>query len=141
MPPSKEPKVKESPEDIELTNPSWSFYKCDEDGRWAFAKNKLGNVFWEKIVPRLKGFETQRWCDFSGPKKDSHFISVNDLNKCAQDRLKHLKITEESIFSLRIEGKLRVYGLRPKSSLVILWYDDGHGDNDTCVCRSKKKHT
>lgn len=26
-------------------------------------------------------------------------------------------------------------------SPTTIWFDKDHGDNDTCVCRSKKKHT
>lgn len=26
-------------------------------------------------------------------------------------------------------------------SMVFAWYDDDHGDNNKCVCRSRLKHT
>jgi hypothetical protein len=138
---SKTPKNKENPESVNTSKPSWAFYRCDKEGRWAFTQDRLQIIFWNKILPRLKDLEQQRWCDFSGPKKESHFVATSTLNDCAQKRLEELGIVEDEIFSLRLENRMRIYGLRPKSTLIILWYDENHGDNDSCVCRSYKKHT
>jgi hypothetical protein len=137
----KVPRIKENPDSINSMSPSWNFSRCDKEGRWAFTEDKMNKVFWEKLLPRLQSYEQQSWLEFSGPDKESHFIKIDQLNKCAQQRLEELKINEEEIFSLRIEGKIRLYGLRHKATLIILWYDDDHGDNDTSVCRSHKKHT
>ena len=90
-------------------------------------------------MPKLQSYEQQTWGEIEGKK--NHFIDVETLNKCAQDRLEELKIIEDQIFSLRLNGSLRIYGLRPKSALIILWYDNNHGNNNTCVCRSNLKHT
>ena len=73
--------------------------------------------------------------------KQNHYIDVGSLNKIARDRLADLQIEAEDICSLRLGGKLRLYGLLIGSVYHILWYDDSHGDSDTCVCRSKLKHT
>ncbi|MHB1313947.1 MAG: hypothetical protein ACYCX2_00505 [Christensenellales bacterium] len=96
--------------------------------------------FWNKVLLRLQSFERQTWGEIVGPKKDNHFVKVCNLNKCAKDRLKELNINEDELLSLRIEGKIRIYGLRPKATLFILWYDDNHGDNNTCVYRSRLKN-
>lgn len=70
-----------------------------------------------------------------------HFIPAQKLNKVARERLVDLKIYEDEIFSLRLTGTHRIYGIRYGTVLFILWYDTDHGDNDTCVCRSHLKHT
>lgn len=132
-------KLGANPDSIISMRPSWSFYKCDKEGRWAFTNEALGEDFWSTIMPRLKSFEQLSWGDLEG--KENHFVKVDTLNKCARDRLDELLIVEEQLFSLKIANTLRVYGIRQKSTLFVLWYDNDHGDNDTCVCRSYKKHT
>lgn len=128
-----------NPDSIISMRPSWSFYKCDREGSWAFTNQALGDTFWITIMPRLKSFEQLSWGEIE--TKGSHFIDVSTLNKCAKDRLDELRIVEEELFSLKIANTLRIYGIRQKATLFILWYDDNHGDNKTCVCRSRKKHT
>jgi hypothetical protein len=126
MTPSKT-KILENPDKIAQQNPSWAFYRCDTGGCWAITKDRLHTIFWDKLYPRLQAFERQTWAEIEG--KENHFVNVLDFNKCAKDRLKVLNITDDEIFSLRIEGGKRIYGLRPKGTLIILWYDDNHGDN------------
>ena len=77
----------------------------------------------------------------SEKKKQKHSIKVKDLNKTAQDRLAARYIEAESIISLRITGNHRLYGYITGKVFHVLWYDDDHGDNHTCVCRSSLKHT
>ena len=90
----------------------------------------------------LKAFETQTWSEILvKDKKQNHAINVYDLNKTAQERLEEKYIEAEALISLRITGTHRLYGYMEGSVFHILWYDIEHGDNETCVCRSHKKHT
>ena len=68
-------------------------------------------------------------------------INVEDLNKFATDRLEELHIETEAVISLRLSATVRLYGYIVDSAFNILWYDCNHGDNYTCVCRSKKRRT
>ena len=74
-------------------------------------------------------------------KKQNHSINVDSLNKAARDKLAELHIEAESLLSLRLGGTTRIYGFLAGPVYNILWYDDTHGDNDKCVCRSKLKYT
>ena len=49
-----------------------------------------------------------------------------------------LKLDFDEVISLRLGGTIRLYGVRQISSCAILWYDDDHGDNDTCVSIKKE---
>jgi hypothetical protein len=90
----------------------------------------------------LKALESQTWNEILvKDKKQNHAIDVDDLNKAAQDRLAELYIEAESLISLRVTGNHRLYGYMMGNVFNILWYDDEHGDNKTCVCRSYLKHT
>lgn len=138
----KQVRTREKPDSAYNARPTWAFNMCDANGKWAFTKDRLENEFWHKILPRLQALESQTWNDIlvTG-RKQNHSISIGRLNKCARDRLKELKVTDDEIVSLRVDGTKRIYGLRYIDKMVILWYDDGHGDNETCVCKSTLKHT
>ncbi len=129
------------PEQYYSQNPAWTFANSD-DQMWAFSKEHIGEAMWTEILPRLKDLETQTWSEiFITGKKQNHSIDLEDLNKAARDRLAEKYIEAESLMSLRITGNHRLYGYMTGRVFNILWYDDDHGDNSRCVCRSKLKHT
>lgn len=130
------------PDSIMQFSPSWRFLRCDLSGRWAFNEERLDKVFWNEIFPKLQDFERMTWSDILVKgQKQNHNIEPDNLNKDAQDRLAKLHIEAAAICSLRLSGAQRIYGYMEGPIYYILWYDDNHGDNDTCVCRSYKKHT
>lgn len=129
------------PEQYYSENPSWNFFNIDKE-QWAFTKEHVGDVFWDEILPKMQGFESQTWNEILlRNKKQNHSIVLDDLNKTAKDRLAERYIEAESIISLRLTATHRLYGYMSGKTFVILWYDDNHGDNNTCVCRSHKKNT
>ena len=129
------------PESFYQKHPSWNFHSCDT-GQWAFSKETAGDEFWKDILPKLKGWETMTWQQILvADKKHNHYIDVETLNKVARDRLEQLKIEAQDVISLRVMGQHRLYGYMDGSVFNLLWFDNEHGDNDHCVCRSNKKHT
>lgn len=133
-----------NPDSIYGFHPSWNFIDCDIDEKipWSFSKSRLLTEFWDVIFPKLREYESMTWAQILiDSKKQNHSIPPNELNKCARDRLIELHIEAESIYTLRFGGSLRIYGFLSGASYHILWYDDSHGDNNTCVCRSYLKHT
>ncbi len=130
-----------NPEQYYMENPAWSFANSDQN-MWPFTQEHIGELIWTEIVPRLKALESQTWNEILvKDKKQNHSINVANLNKVAQDRLTAKYIEAESLISLRITGNHRLYGYMTGRVFHVLWYDDDHGDNDTCVCRSYLKHT
>lgn len=130
-----------NPEQYYIENPAWSFANTDQD-MWSFTQEHIGELIWTEILPRLKALESQTWGEILvKDKKQNHSINVEDLNKVAQDRLAAKYIEAESLISLRVTGNHRLYGYMTGRVFNILWYDDDHGDNKTCVCRSYLKHT
>ena len=58
---------------------------------------------------------------------NSHFISIDKLCKDAQKRLEELHLDDvEELYSLRLTGTKRLFGIRVGASLEILWYDPDH---------------
>ncbi len=148
----KEVKQKESPDGKHIAqagdperyyseNPAWTFADSDEE-KWAFSLEHMGDLFWTEILPRLKSLETLTWSEILvRDKKQNHSLNPDELNKAARDRLASKYIEAESLISLRISGNRRLYGYMTGRVFNVLWYDDDHGDNSTCVCRSHLKHT
>ena len=129
------------PERYYSESPAWAFANADREA-WAFSREHIGDAIWTELLPRLQALETQTWNEILlRNKKQNHSLNPNELNKAAQDRLAARYIEAESLISLRITGNHRLYGYMTGSVFHILWYDDDHGDNDTCVCRSYLKHT
>lgn len=130
-----------SPEQYYAQNPVWAFNNADQD-MWAFSQDHIGKRIWTEILPRLRNLETQTWNEILVKnKKQNHSLPVNNLNKIAQERLVQKYIEASSLISLRISGTHRLYGYMTEQVFNVLWYDDDHGDNDTCICRSYLKHT
>ena len=132
------------PDSIMKEHPSWRLASCDTEptSRWSFHEPRLSHDFWTTIFPKLQDFERMTWSDiFISAKKHNHAIDVASLNKSARDRFSELCIEAEAIHSLRLGGTIRLYGFLTGPIYNILRYDNDHGDNSTCVCRSAKKHT
>lgn len=118
---------------------SWQMGAFDWDGPWGRASFD-GRDISDLIVSHIRSFESMSWGEL--PEKQHHSIDVEKLNKCAQRRLADIQQDDiDQVFSLRVQGQHRIYGIKDGSFLKVLWYDLNHGDNDDCVCRSRKKHT
>ena len=130
---------REDPDGYFSLYPSWRFSSCDRE-EWRI--EDAPEVFFDKVLPYLKGIETLRWKEVMQSEKQNHLIDPADLQKKAQRRLLALRVEAESIMSLRVQATYRLYGLiDPYGVFNVLWLDLYHGDNDRCVCRSHLKHT
>lgn len=131
----------EDPDSFYHEHPAWCFTSCDQD-MWSFNQENIGNSFWTEVLPYFQNSEIRTWNEILvEANKQNHYIDVYTLNPVARKRLAQLHVEQDSIISLRLNGTHRIYGYNVGRVFNILWYDDNHGDNDTCVCRSRKKHT
>jgi len=88
-----------------------------------------------ETLKRLGELETVPWNELHAT--GSHSIPVSKLIRKAQRRLESLKLDDfQEIYSLRMSGKKRLWGIRVGSILRFLWWDPEHK-----ICPSKKKHT
>ncbi len=75
---------------------------------------------WHDIISATKG-------GMSSEGSKSHSISIDRLCIKAQKRLREgLHIYEDNIFSLRLSGKERVFGILTLGVFRIIWYDPNH---------------
>ncbi|MDU7692713.1 MAG: hypothetical protein E7K04_00455 [Helicobacter sp.] len=126
--------------EIESQKPSWRFSKMDKE---YMSLEKTEEETLRIILSALKSLESQTWNEIkqsiSKNGRKSHFIAVKDLCKEAQDRFNAMKlpeISDDEIFSLRLAGKIRVFGLFLGSIFNIIWIDPNHE-----ICPSHKKGT
>jgi hypothetical protein len=144
------PRRTQDPLSYEMQNPAWSFKHISKEKVWSFKPisfiSESNNSLDTKcILSLLSSYESMTWSDIKrkthdNSKSSNHFIEdFNTLHEDAKNKIRSMKI--ENLFSLSLGSTTRIYGILESRVLEILWFDDNHGDNDTCVCRSNKKHT
>jgi len=96
-------------------------------------KSLQQRIFWEDILPKLKDFEEKRWFEidqeFYGKKGKSndYLVKVSEIIRDAQKRLETLKLDDhDELYSMRLTGKIRIWGIREAGYLKILWFDLEH---------------
>jgi len=122
-----------SSEDERIT---WHINTLDIDGPWGW-KDIDPTVLWDTLLHRLSNFETMKWSEIKADKKYNHSIPISDLSPAAQRRLTDIEQDDiDELFSLRLSGQERVFGIRERHILKLLWWDPRHE-----VCKSTKRHT
>ena len=105
---------------------------CSGPFGWENANHEL---LFSHIVPKLHEFEMMLWREVEGDAH--HSCEVDGMCKEAQRRLIELgKDDCDTLFSLRFKGIERVWGIRDRQILNLLWWDPEHR-----VYPSKKKNT
>jgi hypothetical protein len=67
-------------------------------------------------------------------KTGSHFVEVVNMVPGAQERLMKIGKDEQAqLFSLRVAGRMRLWGVRDIAILRLLWWDPNHE-----VCPSRR---
>jgi hypothetical protein len=113
--------------------PLWAFRFIDLGGPWCWSALSGGDL--AQVLQRLKLLESMTWAEIEGA--EHHFVDVGGCSKRARDRLQELKHDDTpALFSLRVTGRRRIYGIRNENVLSFLWWDPEHE-----VFPSQKKHT
>ncbi len=113
--------------------PIWSFAKLDLDGPWSFENVNSSDM--ADLLRKLGSFEGMTFEQLGA--SGSHFIRVDGLIKEARDRLLELnQENTERLYSIRLAGVKRAWGIPRQNVIQLLWWDPKHE-----VCPSPKKHT
>ena len=101
---------------------------------------------WTEILPKLCHFESMTWAEImraAGGRasgNNSHFVEVRNLTRPAKARLAEIGQDDVSeLFSLRLSANERIYGIRDRRALKLLWYDPHHGTNARAVCPVRQR--
>ncbi len=123
----KRPRFLSNPADRTGKNPCWQFNLLD----WAHPEWGWKNISaeeWSKIAEKLGHFETMTWGEIEGGDTGSHLVEVGDCpNPETPKRLGALNLDDvDTLFSLRLSGAKRIFGILNGDTLKLLWYDPHH---------------
>jgi hypothetical protein len=119
--------------DYEGQFPLWAFRIVDLGGPWCWSA--LGGDALREVLQRMRELESMTWLAIADT--GSHAIDVAGLCKRARDRLMEIQQDDvDQVYSLRVTGRRRIFGIRDGGVLRILWWDPEHE-----VCPAPKKHT
>lgn len=125
------PKSIEEPQSFMRNFPVWSFKRLDDGySKWGLAQS--GDLM-NNVVLKLKSIEGMTWQDIisaSGGRShgtNNHYEDVSDLIPEAQERWNALHYDDyDKIFSLRLTGTHRLYGILEEGIFYIVWLDQNH---------------
>jgi hypothetical protein len=104
--------------------PAWHFKVLDLYG--PYCPTKMTKDTLKEVKKKLGEFEGMTWQEIERNGKN-HFVSTANLAKEARQRLREIEQDDlEQLYSLRLSGKERVYGIREANILRILWWDPTH---------------
>jgi hypothetical protein len=113
--------------------PEFRAEQMDMDGPWGWRKFDSPQL--QEMLQKI--FESQKltWQDLR--TNGSHLVNRQDLCSEAQKRLLEIQKEDlDDLFSLRLSGRKRIWGIKEGNVLWLLWWDPAHE-----VCPSPKKHT
>ena len=129
----KQPKARETELKSDYGIVCWQFSLMDMVGPFSFDNLSLED--WQLILDNLKFWETMTWNEIAGRR--NHAISTDNLSPEAKKRLIELELDDiDEVFSLHLDGKKRLIGIRDRNIFRVLWWDPEHK-----VCPAPKKHT
>ncbi len=111
-------------------NPVWAFCRCD----FAHEKWSLKNCssIYDDVIVKLEEYEGMTWGEIqsaSGGKKtgtNNHFENISDMIKEAQNRAEEIHLDVDQLFSLRLTGERRLYGILEDGIFSVIWLDNEH---------------
>ncbi|HSX38101.1 MAG TPA: hypothetical protein VLE95_04640 [Chlamydiales bacterium] len=105
----------------------------DREGPWGW--DQFDPLQIKELLQKIFKNQKLTWQDLRN--NGSHFVNRSDLCPEAQKRLMQIKKDDlDQLFSLRITGRKRLWGIKEGNVLWLLWWDPEH-----TVCPSLKKHT
>ena len=122
----------------------WHLGKFDWDGPWG--DQACTNLDFRHLLNEtVSKWETMTWAALYGAGggrsngNNSHPIETSKLSLKAKKRLQDIKLDDiESVVSLRVQNKVRFYGIRDGRAFQFLWYDPWHDVKEKAVCPSSK---
>jgi hypothetical protein len=129
-------RVVENPESTESKTIVWHVKLVDHEGPFGWCGMAGKREMMRYIHDKLGNFETMTWAEIKA-NKQNHQCPVAETSQEAQKRLREINLDQyDELFSLRLSGKERIWGIREQRVFRILWWDPKHQ-----VYPSYKKYT
>ena len=111
--------------------PTFSFSRYDKTAPWL--KNQDNRPTIDSVLEVLYGYSGQTWAQIysaTGGRRhgtNSHHIDVMNLSKEAQEQANEISLNEGRLFSLRLGGTIRLFGIiEPNGCFFVIWFDPNH---------------
>ena len=109
--------------------PSWHFSSVDWDGEWGWGK--LGLQDYRDLIEWMKTIECQNWGEVlqqsATRNAKHHTMPRGELCRGAQKRLEEIcQDDTDEVFSFRLSGQKRLWGIVQNNIFKILWWDPLH---------------
>jgi len=113
--------------------PSWRIIALEMAGPYGWDTIDQNTLTY--IQGKLRGFETMTLSEiFVRDKKRNHGVELDQLCREAQQRLQQLGYDDlDELYTLRLSGPERIWGIRECNVFSLLWWDPKHK-----VCPSLK---
>lgn len=112
---------------------AWTLESIDLDGPFGWHAVPAAELL-TSVIPRLLSLQTMTWSELLAV--GCHEIEITAIVKEARERLTELGYEIETIYSVRVTGRCRVFGVKDGAIFRVLWWDPEHQ-----ICPSQKKHT
>ena len=133
--PEKAPRGKGKVEDIRSKLIVWHIGRIDRDGPWGW-ENIEPQELWDNIHSKMSNFESMTWGEVMRGGAH-HPVSVEGIIPDARRRLEEIGQDDvDELFSLRLSGRERIYGIRVEHVFKVLWWDPEHE-----VCPAPQRYT
>jgi hypothetical protein len=104
----------------------FSFVRFDSQHHWCVEPDPKTHDVWE-LGEKLKSFEQTQWKHLAANQQNNHSVPfyklVDEAQKVAQD----MGIDDYGeIWSLRLTGKQRIWGVRDENFFITIWWDPHH---------------
>lgn len=124
------------PRDFLQCHPRWRFSLLQLDGPYGWSALSLADA--QELTGSLRQLERRKWSEiFVRSKKHNHSVTVDLLSPAARKELRRHQLDDrDELWSLRITGRQRVWGILEEDVFYLLWWDPEHR-----VCPSMLRHT
>jgi hypothetical protein len=105
----------------------------DVEGPWHWSELKAIHI--QDLLQKIFQSQKLTWQELYN--HGCHSVYVSDLISEAQQRLREIGQDDlDELYSLRLTGKQRIWGIKERNILWLLWWDPLHS-----ICQCPKKHT
>lgn len=102
----------------------WDTSCVDCEGAWSWTEVDP-RLWWDHICPARENFCSMKWGEITG--NGNHPIDVDNIIPAAQRRLEEIGQGDTDVlYSLRIGGRRRIWGIRELNTFRVLWWDPNH---------------
>jgi len=110
--------------------PKWCFCHLDFSGQWGWGNITSRDDLFE-IHQRVRDFETMTWGEIERKRTkkgtpQNHSLERYKICAEAQRRLSEIRLESDTLFSLHVNGRKRIWGIKEGSTFYFLWWDPEH---------------